>query len=92
MKTSLSRHRKSAAITNSRWLAYATEGAASAFTSAPSAEGAIHYSGQINKKFKCYESAEFPLDRLGDAILLPIVMDWLQAGTPPLSVAHSLSE
>jgi len=42
------RHRTPALIANSRWLAYATAGAASAFTSANLAEAAIHYSGIIH--------------------------------------------
>ena len=42
---------KSASIPNSRWLAYATAGAASAFVSANSLEAHIHYSGKINSDF-----------------------------------------
>jgi hypothetical protein len=44
--------RKSASIPNSRWLAYATAGAASAVVSGNSAEGHIHYSGKINSDFR----------------------------------------
>jgi hypothetical protein len=63
--------RKSAAIPNSRWLAYATAGAASAFVGANSAEGTIHYSGPINRIFKgCARTATFRLDRPGDFIRL----------------------
>ena len=54
-------------ITNSRWLAYATAGAASAFGSAQSAEGTIHYSGLINQKIGG-TTATFPLDPLGGAL------------------------
>jgi hypothetical protein len=43
--------RKSASIPNSRWLAYATAGAASAFISANSAEAEVHYSGPLNFLF-----------------------------------------
>ena len=39
-------------ISNSRWLAYATAGAASALGSAASAEGEIHYSGILNAEFR----------------------------------------
>ncbi len=63
--------RKSASIPNSRWLAYATAGAASAFACAHSAEGTIHYSGPINRIFKgCARTATFRLDRRGDFIRL----------------------
>jgi hypothetical protein len=64
-KTSHSRSRNSAAITNARWLAYATAAAASGFAGAPSAEAAIHYSGKINRVFDgCErESATFALDK-----------------------------
>jgi hypothetical protein len=62
--------RKSASIPNSRWLAYATAGAASAFAAANSAEGTIHYSGPINRIFKECQAANFRLDRPGDFIRL----------------------
>ena len=60
--------RKSATIPNSRWLAYATAGAASAFTCANSAEAAIHYSGPLHVKFppNKNKSVSFPLDQAGD--------------------------
>jgi hypothetical protein len=63
---------KSASIPNSRWLAYATAGAASAFICTQSAEAAIHYSGRIGKKFGSGDdkSARFPLDQPGDSIQL----------------------
>jgi hypothetical protein len=51
MKLKRSDARKPAAVASSRWLAYATAGAASAFISTQSAEAAIHYSGPIDKKF-----------------------------------------
>ena len=70
MKSSRARSGKSAAITNSRWLAYATAGAASAFASAPSAEGTIHYSGPINQIFKFYQTSTLQLDQPGDSIRL----------------------
>jgi hypothetical protein len=63
--------RKSASIPNSRWLAYATAGAASTFACTHSAEGTIHYSGPINRVFKgCDRTATFRLDRRGDFIRL----------------------
>ena len=58
---------KSASISNSRWLAYTTAGAASAFAAANSAEATIHYSGPIKQIFKgCFRTASFQLDRPGD--------------------------
>ncbi len=51
--------RKSASIPNSRWLAYATAGIASACACTPSAEGTIHYSGPINRVFNRLESFQF---------------------------------
>jgi hypothetical protein len=62
--------RKSASISNSRWLAYTTAGMASAFAAANSAEGTIHYSGPINRIFKECQAANFRLDRPGDFIRL----------------------
>ena len=72
MKPTRARSRKPAAITNSRWLAYATASAATAFTCASSAEAAIHYSGLIEKRFgSCNDkSARFQLDQPGDSIQL----------------------
>jgi hypothetical protein len=67
MKPNRSRSKKPAAITNSRWLAYATAGAASAFTSANSAEATIHYSGRIGEVFDgCHgDFATFRLNARG---------------------------
>ena len=62
---------RSASISNSRWLAYTTAGAASAFAAANSAEATIHYSGPIKQIFKgCFRTASFQLDRPGDFIRL----------------------
>ena len=61
---------KFASISNSRWLAYTTAGAASAFAAANSAEGSIHYSGPINQIFKACKASDFQLDRQGDFIRL----------------------
>jgi hypothetical protein len=64
--------RKPASIAKGRWAAYATVGAASAFTCANSAEATIHYSGRINQIFDgCRgDIATFPLDQPGDFIRL----------------------
>jgi hypothetical protein len=64
--------RKSAAIPNSRWLAYATAGAASAFACTQSAEGTVHYSGTIGKFFGSNQdkSVRFQLDQPGDSFRL----------------------
>ena len=71
MKPNRTNSKKPAAITNSRWLAYATAGAASAFTGANSADATIHYSGPINQIFNsCDGSTTFQLDRPGDFIRL----------------------
>ena len=66
------RSRKPAVITNSRWLAYATAGAASALTCANSAEAAIHYSGRIGEFFGRFQGrgAHFQLDQPGDSFRL----------------------
>jgi hypothetical protein len=71
MKTKTLR-RKAASIAKRRWAAYATAGAASAFTCANSAEGTIHYSGRIGEFFGsgCDRSARFQLDQPGDSIRL----------------------
>jgi hypothetical protein len=64
-------HRKPASIAKGRWAAYATAGAASAFTCANSAEATIHYSGTINLIFNgCDQIATHGLDRPGDFIRL----------------------
>ena len=65
-------HRKAASIAKGRWAAYATAGAASAFTCANSAEATIHYSGRIGEFFASFEDkgARFQLDQPGDSIRL----------------------
>ena len=64
--------RKAASIAKGRWAAYATAGAASAFTCANSAEATIHYSGIIREFFGSHQdkSARFQLDQPGDSIRL----------------------
>src|SRR4030095_12646651 len=70
MKTK-SLHRKPVSIAKGRWAAYATAGAASAFTCADSAAANTQYSGPINRLFECcVEIARFQLDQPGDSILL----------------------
>ena len=64
MKPKRASSRKSAAITNPRWLAYATASAASALTCVDSAQARIHYSGLINQRFMGYASETFQLDDL----------------------------
>ena len=68
MKPNRASSRKSALITNSRWLAYATATAASTFACSSSAEAEIHYSGKINQVFDgCRgDNATLPLDQPGN--------------------------
>src|SRR5262245_25288198 len=65
-------HGRPASIAKARWAAYATAGAASAFTCANSAEATIHYSGLINQNFEGCDAqrATFQLDQPGDFIRL----------------------
>jgi hypothetical protein len=72
MKLKRTRSKKPAVITNSRWLAYATAGAASAFTCANSAEASIHYSGIIGQYSgrERTKSFRFQLDQPGDTFRL----------------------
>ena len=58
-------------VSNSRWLAYAAAGAASALGLACSAEGEVHYSGQINAffPFGMQNLKTFPLDQRGDSVV-----------------------
>lgn len=64
MKTKRARFRKPISITNNRWLAYATAGAATAVAGVNLAEADIHYSGVINDPVPFGESAihSFNLD------------------------------
>ena len=65
-------HRKPASIAKGRWAAYATAGAASAFTCANSAEAAIHYSGIIGSYSGRERTKSFRLqmDQPGDTFRL----------------------
>ena len=71
MKPKRTRSRKPPVIANSRWLAYATAGAASAFTCA-SAEATIHYSGIIGQYSGRERTKSFrlQLDQPGDTFRL----------------------
>jgi hypothetical protein len=68
MKTRQSR-RQTAKVSHSRWVAYATAGAATALTASHSAEAAIHYQ-VVTEKFPPYLDKEmwFQLDQPGDSI------------------------
>ena len=67
MKTRQSR-RQTAKVSHSRWLAYATAGAATALAGSYSAEAAIHYSGRLDVTFgsQSTKKKEFRLDQPGD--------------------------
>jgi hypothetical protein len=56
MKTRQSR-RQTAKVSHSRWVAYATAGAATALTASQSAEAAIHYT-VVDKKFPRHSEGE----------------------------------
>lgn len=68
MKTRQSR-RQTAKVSHSRWVAYATAGAATALTASQSAEAGIHYT-VVDKKFprNSYGGKWFQLDQPGDSI------------------------
>jgi hypothetical protein len=68
MKTRQSR-RRTAKVSHSRWVAYATAGVATALTASHSAEAAIHYS-VVNEKFQpnSNKGRWFQLDQPGDSI------------------------
>ncbi|HEY2714413.1 MAG TPA: hypothetical protein VGI60_18020 [Chthoniobacterales bacterium] len=53
--------RKSVALPNSRWAAYAMAGAATSLAGLASAEAEIHYSGHIDHRFTGHNHAAFPL-------------------------------
>jgi hypothetical protein len=48
-------------LSDSRWLAYAAAGAASAFVTAPPIEAEIHYSGLVNIRMEGFRSVFLPL-------------------------------
>ena len=68
MKTRQSR-RQTAKVSHSRWVAYATAGAATALTASQSAEAAIHYT-VVNEKFPPLSDGGkwFQLDQPGDSL------------------------
>jgi hypothetical protein len=55
---------KSLSISETRWLAYATAGVASAFGLSSSAEAEIHYSGYVNIKLTGNAQASLPLSNV----------------------------
>jgi hypothetical protein len=66
------RQSKSLNLSNSRWLAYAAAGAASALGGAGAAEAEIHYSGLVNFRFSGtnnVSSAYFPLNSAANLFL-----------------------
>jgi hypothetical protein len=64
--------RRAPRVSHSRWLAYATAGAATALAGSNSAEGAIHYSGLVNEVFPPHvdKIKTFQLDQPGDYFTL----------------------
>src|SRR5437764_8249359 len=52
---------KSVSLSETRWLAYATAGVASAFGLSSSAEAEIHYSGDVSIKLRGNARASLPL-------------------------------
>jgi hypothetical protein len=77
---------RSASVPNSRWLAYATAGIASACACTPFAEGAIHYSGPINKVVNRLDRFVFSLDQHHDFIRLSVATGTAYAGYPHFGV------
>jgi hypothetical protein len=71
MRTKRAHSRKSAVINNSRWVAYATAGAATALAGANSVEAAIHYMS-VNQTFNAFplgtQASNFQLDQAADFI------------------------
>lgn len=64
MKSTCSRRKSIAQISQSRWVAYASAGAATALAGVGSAEADIHYSGVLNAPFPAGSGSvgSFPLD------------------------------
>jgi len=61
---------KAASISNSRWLAYAVAGLATAFSGSHIAEGAIHYSGPVRVRLGGKESKEKAIPFLDHSTLV----------------------
>jgi PEP-CTERM motif-containing protein len=80
MKTRHARSRKSAAISNSRWAAYATAGAATALAAVNTAEADIHWSGPVNEQIQGtfglgnFDRVYFELDAPGNSFGLIHIM------------------
>jgi hypothetical protein len=79
MKTRQSR-RRTAKVSHSRWIAYATASVATVLTTSHSAEAAIHYQ-VVNEKFPPISNKEkwFQLDQAGDSIYFRH-LSWPAAG------------
>jgi hypothetical protein len=63
------RQTKSFTVSNSRWVAYAAAGAASAFSAAPPAEAEIHYSGIKDLRFRFGRAAPKQVPLEGSAVI-----------------------
>jgi PEP-CTERM putative exosortase interaction domain len=71
MKTQKVRRTKLTSLSNSRWAAYATAGAATVIAGVNSTEAAIHYSGVLNVSFSGTQTMpRFALDLPGDSFIL----------------------
>jgi len=86
MKSIRSRRKSIAQIPQSRWVAYASAGAATALAGVGSAEAAIHYSGAVNAPFPTGSSAigSFALD---NAAILRFVNIFTGGGVGPGGIA-----
>jgi hypothetical protein len=86
MKSIRSRRKSIAKIPQSRWVAYASAGAATALAGVGSAEAAIHYSGAVNAPFPTGSSqiGSFALD---NNAILRFVNIFSAAGAGPGGVA-----
>jgi len=76
------RHRqhRSLNVSSSRWTAYAVAGLATACGGATSAEGAIHYSGLINFKFRQESGIEKHIFSLSEGVVLVGLRDAHRGG------------
>jgi PEP-CTERM motif len=71
MKMQRVRRSKLTSLSNSRWAAYATAGAATVIAGVNSAEAAIHYSGVLNVGFSGTQTMpRFALDQPNDSFIL----------------------
>lgn len=79
MKMKKMRRTAAVSLSQSRWVAYASAGAATALATAASMEAEIHYSGPIGRHFDAppggTELGLFPLDKRGDYFALQHLRD-----------------